>query len=78
MINEPVCSSKKLNQNYSLHSNVSFNNDLRAGSIIEKVILTNQHLPPLRCFFSLSSTHDISVLRQLAKYVYNSLKTKEV
>ena len=47
-----------------------FYNDLRDGSIIEKVISTNQHLPPLRRFFSLLSTHDTSVLCQLTKYVY--------
>ena len=37
-------------------------------------MLTDQQLPPLRRFFSLLSTHDISVLRQLVKYVYNSFK----
>ena len=71
------CSSKNVESELHFMVECQFYNDLRAGSIIEKVILTNQHLPPLRRFFSLLSTHDISVLHQLAKYVYNSFEKRK-
>ena len=57
------CPSKQVESELHFMSECQLYNDLRAGSIIENAILTNQHLPPLRCFFYLLSTHDISVLR---------------
>ena len=71
------CSSKEVESELHFTFECQFYNGLRAGSIIEKVISTNQHLPPLRRFFSLLSTQDTSVLRQLAKYVYKSFEKRK-
>ena len=71
------CPSKQVESELHFMFECQLYNDLRAGSIIENAILTNQHLSPLRCFFSFLSTHDISVLRQLAKYLYNSFEKRK-
>ena len=71
------CSSKEVESELHFTFECQFCNNLRAGSIIKKVILPNQHLPPLRRFFSSLSTYHISVLRQLAKYVYNSFEKRQ-
>ena len=56
------CSSKEVESELHFTFECQFYNDLMAGSIIEKVISTNQYLSPLRRFFFLLSTQDTSFL----------------
>ena len=71
------CPSKKVESEFHFLLECQFYNDLRHVSVTEKATLGNQGSSLLRCFFSLLSINDSSVLRHLAKYVYLAFEKRK-